>query len=119
MQLKTEVGEVTVEPVRGSRAFEILGFDIMIDDELRPWLLEVNVSPDVSHSTPVTASLAKAATRDLLALVLDEGVPDGSPFEAGGDQALPPTRFSPEVRAGVPTQVSERAFLPSEASCGR
>jgi hypothetical protein len=45
VRVKTETGTVTVEPVRGSRAFEILGFDIMIDQNLKPWLLEVNTLP--------------------------------------------------------------------------
>lgn len=31
--------------LRGSRCFEVLGFDIMIDHTLKPWIIEVNHLP--------------------------------------------------------------------------
>jgi Tubulin-tyrosine ligase family len=31
--------------IRGCRCFEVLGFDIMIDSALKPWLIEVNHLP--------------------------------------------------------------------------
>uniref|UniRef100_K3W523 Tubulin--tyrosine ligase-like protein 9 n=1 Tax=Globisporangium ultimum (strain ATCC 200006 / CBS 805.95 / DAOM BR144) TaxID=431595 RepID=K3W523_GLOUD len=48
------------------RGFEWLGLDFLLDENYCVWLLEVNVSPDVSHSTDVTANLVPKATEDLL-----------------------------------------------------
>jgi len=42
--------------------FEILGFDILLDDNIRPWLLEVNHSPSFSTDSP----LDKALKRDVI-----------------------------------------------------
>lgn len=30
-----------------SRPFQIFGFDIMLDDNVKPWLLEINVGPSM------------------------------------------------------------------------
>ncbi|KAG3110693.1 hypothetical protein PI124_g10170 [Phytophthora idaei] len=53
------------------RGFEWLGFDFLVDENHHVWLLEVNVSPDVSHSTRVTAELVPKATADMLNVILD------------------------------------------------
>ncbi|KAG7399108.1 hypothetical protein PHYBOEH_009686 [Phytophthora boehmeriae] len=53
------------------RGFEWLGFDFLVDDNYHVWLLEVNVSPDVSHSTRITTEMVPKATVDALNVVLD------------------------------------------------
>ena len=40
-----------------SRCFEILGFDILIDEDLKPWVLEVNHSPSLSCDSPFDRQL--------------------------------------------------------------
>ena len=53
--------------------FEWLGVDLMVTESFETLLIEVNVSPDISPSTSITAPLVKAAVNDLFVLLLDEG----------------------------------------------
>jgi tubulin polyglutamylase TTLL4 len=48
--------------------FEVYGFDILIDKEFRPWLLEVNVSPSLSSSSPMDKYIKTLLLSDALYL---------------------------------------------------
>ena len=52
-----------------SACFEIYGFDVLIDADLRPWLLEVNVSPSLSSSSPMDKQIKTLLLSDSLYLV--------------------------------------------------
>ena len=49
--------------------FEILGFDILIDDQLKPWLLEVNHTPSFSTDSELDLIIKKHLILDTLLLV--------------------------------------------------
>ena len=45
-----------IDQIKGRRnTTEMYGYDFMIDEELRPWLIEVNSSPAMDYSTHITA----------------------------------------------------------------
>ena len=49
--------------------FEVYGFDILLDHTLKPWLLEVNVSPSLSSSSPFDKKVKTMLVCDTMNLV--------------------------------------------------
>lgn len=49
--------------------FELFGFDILLDSKLKPWLLEVNISPSLSSSSPLDKKIKTVLICDTLNLV--------------------------------------------------
>ena len=48
--------------------FELLGFDILVDDNIEPWLLEVNLSPSLSCDFKLDLDIKGALISDTLTL---------------------------------------------------
>lgn len=52
-----------------NNCFELLGFDILIDAAMKPWLLEVNLSPSLGCNSPLDLRIKSSLIVDLLNLV--------------------------------------------------
>ncbi|KAM6185265.1 putative tubulin polyglutamylase TTLL2 [Rhynchocyon petersi] len=54
---------------RVTNCFELFGFDVLIDDKLKPWLLEVNYSPGLSLHCPTDVSVKRKLVHDIIDLI--------------------------------------------------
>lgn len=52
-----------------SSCFESYGFDVLIDEDLKPWLLEVNICPSLSSGSPLDKRIKTKLVADTLTLV--------------------------------------------------
>lgn len=50
--------------------FEMYGYDILIEDNLKPWLIEVNASPSLSTTTESDRILKMNLMRDVFNVVI-------------------------------------------------
>lgn len=49
--------------------FELLGFDVLIDEKCKPYLIEINHTPSFATDTPFDSMVKKNAVRDALKLM--------------------------------------------------
>lgn len=52
-----------------TNCFEVFGFDILIDADMRPWIMEVNLSPSLSCDSPLDHVIKSNLIADTLSLV--------------------------------------------------
>lgn len=70
---------LSVEPAISSRTkqltgnrencFELYGFDVLVDSDLKPWLLEVNLSPSMQAESPLDWQIKSSLLADTFNLV--------------------------------------------------
>ena len=56
-------------PSAKNNCFERFGFDILLDSDLRPWLLEVNLSPSLATDSPLDHTIKTNLICETLNLV--------------------------------------------------
>jgi tubulin polyglutamylase TTLL5 len=55
--------------IHRSNCFEVFGYDILIDSDLKPWLVEVNLSPALSCDSPLDQSIKSSLLADTFNMV--------------------------------------------------
>ncbi|CAD8067487.1 unnamed protein product [Paramecium sonneborni] len=64
--------------------FELYGFDILFDSQLKPWLLEVNASPSMTSNTPIDFELKCGLLDDVFTIIDLEKILTGNEEQIGG-----------------------------------
>ena len=112
-------GEKSDFSERGAACFELFGFDVMLDENARPWLLEVNVSPDLASSSPLDERIKGALASDTFHIVgirapasLQVAAVCAAALAAADDELLEPTVADSEH----PTPGANAASLRSRVS---
>ena len=58
--------------INDRHCFECYGYDLLIDDNLKPWLVEVNASPSLATTTEADKKMKSTLIRDILEIVVPE-----------------------------------------------
>jgi len=61
--------------INDKHCFELYGYDIIIDSDLKPWLIEVNASPSLSATTKSDRIMKKKLINDTFAVVVPRDFP--------------------------------------------
>lgn len=61
----------TINPSKRKNSFELFGFDFLIDEDFRVWLIEVNTNPYLGIPNAYIKELLPKMIDDLFKIVLD------------------------------------------------
>jgi len=57
------------QDIKGQMNFQLFGVDVMLDQQMEPWILEFNKGPDMTYKTPMDKEIKQSLYEDLFCLV--------------------------------------------------
>lgn len=98
-------------PEHRNNCYELYGFDVLVDANLKPWLMEVNVCPSLNSSSPLDKKIKTTVMCDTMNLLGYMGY-DRKKYEEERRNKTP----GMEIRKHQPKNVNEVAEL-NENNC--
>ena len=98
------------EPNR--QCFQAFGFDVMLDGDAKPWLLEVNLDPALRTESPLDLKIKSSMLVDLLNVVGMPLPPAASAAAAAATQPSVPMAIVPMQELLAPRPVNAASGLP-------
>ena len=101
--------------INDKHCFEVYGYDVLLDDALKPWLIEVNASPSLSTTTEMDRNLKMSVINDTFNVVVpNDWMDENSKHGANtcretqvGSYTLMIDETVPEGQSGKPTKVEK------------
>ena len=101
--------------INDKHCFELYGFDLMFDANLKPWIIEVNASPSLTASSPTDYELKFGLLEDMLHVIDMEGRLSGTEKRVGGFDLIwndgPVASDELALNCGQPLTYSTNSFL--------
>ena len=101
--------------INDKHCFELYGFDLMVDRNLKPWIIEVNASPSLTASSTTDYDLKFGLLEDVLHVVDLEGRLSGDEKRVGGFDLLwndgPVSADEIALHCGQPVTYSSNSYL--------
>lgn len=101
--------------INDKHCFEVYGFDLMVDSNMKPWIIEVNASPSLTASSPTDYELKFGMLEDVLHVVDMEGRLGGNEKRVGGFDLIwhdgPITSDEIALYCGQPITYSTNSYL--------
>ena len=63
------LGSLNRAPEHRNNCYELYGFDILVDSNYKPWLMEVNVCPSLNSSSPLDKKVKTTVICDIMNLL--------------------------------------------------
>jgi tubulin polyglutamylase TTLL1 len=81
--------------INDKHCFEMYGYDVLLDANLKPWLIEVNASPSLSATTPSDLAMKTAVINDTLNIVFPPDFPENNKNNNRSDECYKHGGYTP------------------------